>query len=119
MNTPIWLHRFAIFLCFMTFLLLCAGALVTGTGSGLAVPDWPLSFGKFFPEMVGGVLFEHGHRMVAGTVGIVTFIFTLTLWVKEKRSWVRTLGFLAFGTVILQALLGGITVLLNSTDFIA
>ena len=58
-------HRLAVLTAAATFLLLFVGGLVTSTGSGLAVPDWPLSFGRFFPPMIGGVLFEHGHRMMA------------------------------------------------------
>lgn len=106
-----WLHRFAFFTSGMTVLLLAAGALVTGTGSGLAVPDWPLSFGQFFPPMVGGVLFEHGHRMVAGTVAILTFLLAGYFWMREPRGWVRGLALCAVGAVLMQATLGGITVL--------
>ena len=64
-----WLHRYAMLTAFCTFLLVIAGGLVTSTGSGLAVPDWPLSYGMFFPPLVGGILYEHGHRMIAGAVG--------------------------------------------------
>ena len=106
-----FLHRFALFVSFMTFLLLCAGALVTGTGSGLAVPDWPLSFGKFFPPMVGGVLFEHGHRMIAGTVAILSILLCGACWLLEKRRWVKWLSTCAIGIVASQAILGGLTVL--------
>jgi len=95
----------------MTLLLLCAGALVTSTGSGLAVPDWPLSYGQYFPAMVGGVLYEHGHRMIAGTVGILTFIQAALFWFRESRAWVRRLSYAAVGMVLLQATLGGLTVL--------
>lgn len=104
-------HRFAVFTSFMTFLLLCAGALVTSTGSGLAVPDWPLSYGKFFPPMVGGVLFEHGHRLVAGTVALLTVGLCAMLWFTEPRVWVRRLGVAAVFMVLGQAVLGGMTVL--------
>lgn len=106
-----WLNRFAIFTSFCTFLLIVAGALVTSTGSGLSVPDWPLSFGQFFPPMKGGVFFEHGHRMIAGTVAILITILALWLWRREERRWLCWLGSAALGTVFLQALLGGITVL--------
>src|SRR5689334_3378153 len=104
----LWVHRFAVFTCFMTFLLLCAGALVTGTGSGLAVPDWPLSFGQYMPLMVGGVFFEHGHRMIAGTVGILTVMLSIALWFSEPRLWVRVLSIFAVLAVVTQALLGGL-----------
>lgn len=108
-----WLHRFALFLSGYTLLLLMAGASVTSTGSGLAVPDWPLSFGQFFPEMKGGVLFEHGHRMIAGGVLLLTVFLLIWLFGKEPRAWVRRLGLVAMLSVILQAILGGMTVLLK------
>ncbi len=111
--TATWLHRYAVFVSAMTFVLLCAGALVTGTGSGLAVPDWPLSFGKFFPELVGGVLFEHGHRLVAGSVALFTVILCALIFGFEKRRYIRTLSACAVGAVLLQASLGGLTVLLR------
>ena len=106
-----WLNRFNWFLVFSTFLLIIAGGLVTSTDSGLAVPDWPKSYGMWMPPMVGGVLFEHGHRMVASFVGMLTVIFAIWLALKEKRKWVKVLGFIALGAVITQGILGGITVL--------
>ena len=79
---------------------------------GLAVPDWPLSFGKLMPEMVGNVFWEHGHRMVATSVGILVIILTIWLWRREKRAWVRRLGLVALLAVCAQGLLGGLTVML-------
>ena len=107
------LHRYTLVTAGCTFVLLLAGALVTSTGSSLAVPDWPLSFGKFFPEMKGGVLFEHGHRMVAGTVSLLMLGLAIAVQRVEKRSWVRKLAWGAMGAILLQAVLGGITVLLQ------
>lgn len=107
------LHCYALLTAGCTFVLLLAGALVTSTGSSLAVPDWPLSFGKFFPEMKGGVLFEHGHRMVAGTVALLTMGLAVYTQLVEKRSWVKKLAWCALGAVLLQAVLGGVTVLLH------
>ncbi|MBI4369915.1 MAG: COX15/CtaA family protein [Elusimicrobia bacterium] len=95
------------------FILIIAGGLVTSTGSGLAVPDWPLSFGQFFPAMAGGVFFEHGHRMIAGTVGLMTLILVVSIWLLDQRRWLRRLGLAAGGGVILQAFLGGLTVLMK------
>jgi len=106
------LHRYARLLAGATFILIFAGGLVTSTGSALAVPDWPLSFGKFFPKMQGGVLYEHGHRMIAGTVALMTLGLAIWAWRAEKRPMVRYLALFAFGLVIVQAVLGGLTVLL-------
>ena len=94
-----------------TLFLLLAGALVVGTRSSLSVPDWPLSFGKVMPPMVGGVFYEHGHRMVATTVGFLMTVLAIWLWRSEPRAWVRRLGYIGLVAVILQGILGGITVL--------
>lgn len=105
------MHRFAMLTAAATFFLVIAGGLVTSTGSGLAVPDWPLSYGQFFPPMVGGIFFEHGHRMVAGAVGLLTFALATWLWFGDNRRWVRMMGIGAVAAVLAQAALGGITVL--------
>jgi len=105
------LHRFAVLTAGATFVLLFAGGLVTSTGSGLAVPDWPLAFGQFFPAMVGGVLFEHGHRLVASGVGLLTLVLAGWIVLRDPRPAVRLLGLSALAAVILQGVLGGITVL--------
>lgn len=106
-----FLNFFALFTAFSTVLLLAAGALVTGTGSGLAVPDWPLSYGSLLPPMVGGILYEHGHRLVAGWVLILTLTQAILFQMKEPRAWVKRLAWGMFGIVMLQALLGGLTVI--------
>jgi cytochrome c oxidase assembly protein subunit 15 len=109
-----WLHRYAIFVAICTFLLIIAGALVTGNDAGLSVPDWPTSFGSFrMPRMVGGVKFEHGHRMIAGAVGILTIILVLALWIKDSRRWMKWIGGAALLAVLAQAVLGGITVIFH------
>jgi cytochrome c oxidase assembly protein subunit 15 len=105
------LHRFALFTACCTAFLIFVGGLVTSTESGLAVPDWPLSYGMFFPPMVGGIFYEHGHRMVASFVGLLTVILAVWTWITEKRRWVRWLSVAALGTVVLQGILGGLTVL--------
>lgn len=105
------IHRLATLTAGATFVLIFVGGLVTSTGSGLAVPDWPLSFGRVFPSMVGGVLYEHGHRMVAAFVGLLMMVLAIWIWVREPRAWVRGMGIAALLAVILQGLLGGITVL--------
>ena len=105
------LRIFSKLVCGSTFFLIFAGSLVTSTGSGLAVPDWPLSYGMVFPPMVGGVFYEHGHRMIATIVGFLTLVLAVWLVVREKRTWVRVLGCFALAMVIFQGVLGGITVL--------
>jgi cytochrome c oxidase assembly protein subunit 15 len=96
--------------------LIFAGGLVTSTGSGLSVPDWPNSYGWFmftFPleNMVGGIFYEHGHRLIASTVGFLILVMAVVLWRVETRTWVRRLGYIALAAVIIQGMLGGITVL--------
>ena len=107
------LHLFAVFTASITFLLLIAGALVTSNDAGLSVPDWPTTFGSIYkmPHMVGGVKFEHGHRMVAEFVGLLTIVLAVWTWRVEKRRWMRYLAVGALATVITQGILGGITVL--------
>lgn len=105
------LHRFALLTAGATFILLFLGGLVTSTGSALAVPDWPLSFGQVMPPMVGGVLFEHGHRLAASTVGLLTIVLMVWTLRREARPWVRGLATAALVAVILQGALGGLTVL--------
>jgi len=112
------LHRFASFVAVSTLILLAAGGMVTSTRSGLAVPDWPNTYGHFmfsfpFEKMVGGILYEHGHRMIASVVGMLTVVLAIWTWRVDKRRWVRWLAVGALGAVILQGLLGGLTVLLR------
>src|SRR5207247_2533648 len=111
------LHRFAKFVAGCTVLLVLAGSLVTSTGSGLSVPDWPTSYGwnmfTFPPsKWVGGILYEHGHRLIASTVGFLTVVLAVWLWLAESRQWLKRLGLVALGAVIAQGVLGGLTVLL-------
>jgi len=97
----------------LAFLLIVAGGLVTSNNAGLAVPDWPTSFGHLFkiPKMIGGVKFEHGHRMIAEFVGLLTIIVAVWTWRVDKRRWMRALTIGAVGGVIVQGVLGGLTVL--------
>ena len=110
-STPPWLRRFTKFVAFSTLFLIFAGAMVTSTGSGLAVPDWPLSYGMLMPPMVGGIFYEHGHRMIAATVGFLTVLQAIWLQLREPKRWLRILGWCAVGAVIAQGLLGGLTVI--------
>jgi cytochrome c oxidase assembly protein subunit 15 len=107
------LHRFARFTAGATFLLLIAGALVTSNDAGLSVPDWPTSFGSLYkiPHWVGGVKFEHTHRMIAQLVGFLTILLAIWTWRAERRRWMKYLGVAALGLVIAQGILGGLTVL--------
>src|ERR1700738_2193141 len=111
------LHRFAWFTSIATLFLICSGGMVTSKGVGLAVPDWPNTFGYnmfLFPvsKWVGGVFFEHTHRLLASTIGFLTIILAIWLWRSEDRRWVRHLGLVALGAVILQGVLGGLRVTL-------
>lgn len=110
--TPPLLRAFTKFVALATLFLIFAGAMVTSTGSGLAVPDWPLSYGMVMPPMVGGIFYEHGHRMIAATVGFLTVLQAIWLQFREPKRRVRILGWCSVGAVIAQGLLGGLTVLL-------
>jgi heme a synthase len=120
----IWLHRYARLLVAATLLLVTAGGMVTSTNSGLSVPDWPTTYGYqmfSFPlsGMVGGIFYEHGHRLIASVVGMLTIGLVVFLWRAEPRAWVRRLGWLALATVIVQGTLGGLTVLFFLPDAIS
>jgi len=106
-----WLHRYTLVVAICTLFLVVAGGLVTSNDAGLSVPDWPLSYGKLMPPMEGGIFFEHGHRMVATAVGMLTIVLAVWLWRAEPRRWLRRLGFIALAAVIAQGLLGGATVI--------
>jgi cytochrome c oxidase assembly protein subunit 15 len=111
-----WIHFYAIGLSVLTFLLLFAGGMVTSTNSGLAVPDWPTTFGQnmftFPPSMMkGGIFYEHGHRLFASLVGLLTIGICAIFWFKECRRWLKWTGTLALLLVIAQGVLGGVTVL--------
>src|SRR5436189_5618600 len=110
------LHRFAKVVVAATVLLILAGSLVTSHDAGLSVPDWPTSYRwnmfTFPPSMwVANILYEHGHRLIASTVGFLTIILAVWLWFAEPRGWLRWLGVGALGAVIAQGVLGGPTVL--------
>jgi heme a synthase len=107
-----WRHRWATVTVALTLALIFVGGLVTSTGSALAVPDWPLSYGMLMPPMVGGIFYEHGHRMVAALVGLLTLVLAVWTAASEERRGIRRLAWAALGAVVLQGLLGGLTVLL-------
>jgi cytochrome c oxidase assembly protein subunit 15 len=113
--TPTWLRRFTKLVAVSTLFLIFAGAMVTSTSSGLAVPDWPTTYGwnmfTFpFSKWVGGIFYEHGHRLIASTVGFLTIIQAVWLQRREPKRFVRRLGWLSLAAVIVQGILGGITV---------
>jgi heme a synthase len=112
-RTPRALHRFIVFVAVCTFLLLIAGALVTSNDAGLSVPTWPFAPSGLLPRMVGGVRFEYSHRMIAGLVGLLTLVLAAWAWRREPRRWLRWLAMGALGLVVVQAVLGGITVLFD------
>jgi cytochrome c oxidase assembly protein subunit 15 len=96
-------------------LLILAGGLVTSLGAGLAVPDWPTTFGYnmfLYPwsKMVGGIFYEHSHRLLGSLVGILTILTAFAFWRSDPRRWVRRLGGLAVLLVIVQGVLGGLRV---------
>lgn len=107
-----WLYRYSLLVVLATAVLILAGGLVTSHEAGLAVPDWPQSYGQWMPPMVGNIFWEHGHRVIAGSVGVLTLILTLWIQITKKCGRIKKLAWAAVGTVILQALLGGLTVLL-------
>jgi len=106
-----FVHRFAIFIVCWTIVLLTAGALVTSEDAALAVPDWPLSYGTITPPMVGGIAYEHTHRVIAAGLGLLVIGLAVMLWRTDDRPWMRWLGLAALGGVVLQGVLGGLTVL--------
>ena len=118
------LHLFAALVAASTALLIFAGGLVTSTGSGLSVPDWPTTYGWFmltFPldKMVGGIVYEHSHRLIASLVGLLIVVLAIWLSRAEPRRWVRRLGYISLAAVITQGILGGITVLWFLPDAIS
>ena len=109
------LYRLALFTACSTAFLIFVGGLVTSNQAGLSVPDWPTSYGWnmfTFPyeKWVGGIFYEHGHRLVASFVGLLTMILTAWICLREARGWVRRLSIVAFLAVVAQGILGGLTV---------
>jgi cytochrome c oxidase assembly protein subunit 15 len=100
-------HRFAIFVVCWTLLLLVAGALVTSNEAALSVPDWPLSYGSLTPPMVGGIRYEHSHRVIAGALGLLSIALAILVWVKDQRRWLRWFSIIAVVGIAAQAVLGG------------
>jgi len=117
-ETNPWLCRFAGLTAVATFLLLGLGGLVTSHEAGMSVPDWPNTYGYnmfLFPvsQWVGGIFYEHTHRLLASAVGLMTTVLAVWLWRKDSRSWMRWLGVVAFLLVVAQGVLGGLRVTLH------
>ena len=117
-----WLSRFAFMTVGATFLLLTIGGIVSSKGVGMAVPDWPTTFGENmftfpFSKMVGGVFYEHSHRLMGSLVGILTMGLTFFIWWKEERRWLKWLSVAALLSVILQGIMGGLRVIEISTYY--
>jgi heme a synthase len=111
----VWLSRYALLTAVATLGLICLGGLVTSHEAGLAVPDWPTSYGYnlfFFPlsQWVGGIFYEHTHRLLASTVGLITAVLAIWIWGVDERRWMRWLGVGAVFSVVLQGVLGGLRV---------
>lgn len=109
------LHRFIWATAAVTLFLICSGGMVTSKGVGLAVPDWPTTFGYnmfLFPvsQWVGGIFFEHTHRLIASAVGLLTIVLAVWMWKTEERKWMRVLGLVALAAVVFQGVLGGLRV---------
>jgi cytochrome c oxidase assembly protein subunit 15 len=117
-NPNPWLNRFAWLTAATTLGLVCLGGVVTSKGVGMAVPDWPTTLGDnmfFFPpsQWVGGIFYEHTHRLLASAVGLLVTVLAVWLWLAEKRVWVKRLGVVAFALVVFQGVLGGLRVVLD------
>ena len=112
-----WLNKFAWLTAAATFLLIGLGGLVTSHEAGMAVPDWPTTYGYnmfLFPVRLWqcNIFYEHTHRLLASLVGLLTGMLALWLWLREPRGWLRWLGLGAFMAVVLQGVLGGLRVIL-------
>ena len=121
-NYSPWLHRIARLTAGATFLLIVIGGIVTSTDSGLAVPDWPTTFGYnmfLYPlsEMVGGILYEHSHRLMGSLVGILTIGLLVLILARDSRKWLKWLGLAALIAVIVQGVLGGLRVTQINRNF--
>jgi cytochrome c oxidase assembly protein subunit 15 len=117
-KTNPWLFWFAVLTAFFTFLLLGLGGLVTSHEAGMSVPDWPNTYGNnmfLFPpaQWIGGIFYEHTHRLLASAVGLMTTVLAVWLWLKDSRQWMHWLGVAAFLLVVAQGVLGGLRVTLH------
>jgi cytochrome c oxidase assembly protein subunit 15 len=113
-------HGFAVFVACATFLLIIAGALVTSNDAGLSIPDWPTSFHTFkIPTLTGGIRYEWSHRAIAGSTICLTVSIAIWTWIADRRRWMKWLGVAALSTILAQAVLGGLTVLLLQPPWVS
>src|SRR5438105_12561829 len=115
------LHTVALLTAAATFPLIFMGGLVTSHQAGLSVPDWPNSWGYnmflFPPRLwIGGILYEHTHRLMGTVVGMLSIVLAIVAWTTEPRRWVRWLAMSVLGAVIFQGILGGLRVVLLKLD---
>ncbi|MEO6436033.1 MAG: COX15/CtaA family protein [Tepidisphaeraceae bacterium] len=118
-NRP--LHRLALLTAVATFPLIFMGGLVTSHGAGMSVPDWPNSYGynmfTFPPSLwIGGIFYEHTHRLMGTAVGMLSIALAIVAWRTEPRRWIRWLAVACLFAVILQGVLGGLRVVLVKLD---
>jgi cytochrome c oxidase assembly protein subunit 15 len=106
------LYYLALFLMISVYFVVTIGGLVTSHEAGLAVPDWPLSYGQWMPPMIGNIFWEHGHRVIAGLTALLTLVMAVLLQFSKESGWIKRLAWFAVGAVLIQAVLGGVTVLL-------
>src|SRR5216110_164348 len=116
------LHRLALLTAVATFPLIFMGGLVTSHQAGMSVPDWPNSYGYnmfMFPpsKWIGGIFYEHTHRLMATVVGMLSMILATAAWKLERRKWVRWLAYSVLGAVIVQGIVGGLRVVLVKLDY--
>src|SRR5438094_7839178 len=115
------LYAIALLTAIATFPLIFMGGLVTSHGAGMSVPDWPNSYGYnmflFPPRLwIGGILYEHTHRLMGTVVGMLSIALAIVAWKTEQRRWVRWLATSVLGAVIFQGVLGGLRVVLVKLD---
>ncbi len=102
----------------LTLILITAGALTAGNHAGLSIPDWPLAYGKLVPPFIGGIRFEYTHRVIATLVGCISIVVAIWLQRTDPRRWMRRLGWIGVAGVIVQGILGGLTVLMYQPPWI-
>jgi heme a synthase len=113
-----WLYWFAGLTALATLALIGIGGLVTSHEAGMSVPDWPTTYGYnmfLFPinKWLGGIFYEHSHRLLASLVGLMTTVLAVWLWLRDSRQWMHWLGVAAFLLVVAQGVLGGLRVTMH------